>query len=382
MARDRGLHEMAYLFLIAVLGTFYSYLLYPLLLKLFRPVPVNGGELSRMPSMTIVIAARNSESSIAAKLDDVKFQEYDRAKLDIIVVSDSSDDNTDAIVETYSGDGIRLLRMEPRQGKEAAQSYALSQSEGEVVVFTDVATRMSPGSLVAIAQALASPDIGAVSSEDEFDSDSGSGEGAYVRYEMALRRLESERGGLCGLSGSFFAARRDVCDNWRHDIPSDFAVAISCAQRKMRSISVPDVRGRYPDLHAKSDEFARKRRTILRGMWALAKNAEVLSIPKFGIFAFQIWSHKVMRWAVPWFMLSLACLTAVLWRENVLYAVAGILQLAGYGMALLAALFSRARQFRLLRLAYYFAQVNLAAAFAAVDLLRGRQVVMWEPSKR
>ena len=89
-----------------------------------------------------------------------------------------------------------------------------------------------------------------------------------------------------------------------------------------------------------------------------------------------------MRWAVPWFMLSLACLTAALWKQNIVYEIAGIAQLAGYGMALVAALSSRVREFRLPQIAYYFSQVNLAAAVAAIDFLRGRQVVMWEPSKR
>ena len=96
------------------------------------------------------------------------------------------------------------------------------------------------------------------------------GEGAYVRYEMWLRRLESQRAGLVGLSGSFFGVRRSIVRDWNASIPSDFACAMHAVRAGMRAVADPRVVGVYRDIKDPSKEFARKVRTAIRGMTAVA----------------------------------------------------------------------------------------------------------------
>jgi hypothetical protein len=108
----------------------------------------------------------------------------------------------------------------------------------------------------------------------------------------------------------------------------------------------------------------------------------VLNPFKYGAFAFQVWGHKVMRWLVPWFMLLLLAASAVLAREQAWYAVALALQLLGYGTAFVGALVPASRRIALVKLAYFFAQVNMALARASLEFLIGRRIVQWEPSAR
>ena len=157
-------------------------------------------------------------------------------------------------------------------------------SKGSVLVFTDVGTQLQPGALHTLAAHFSNPAIGAVSSEDRLETTDNSvrGEGAYVQYEMWLRKLESAAAGLVGLSGSCFAVRREVCEGWRTDTPSDITVALLCARSRLKAIADDQVTGSYQDLKQESQEFARKKRTIIRGMTAVWEFRDVLSIRKTG----------------------------------------------------------------------------------------------------
>lgn len=373
-----------------VVGSLYSYLLYPALLALTggsaRPVQAAGGQESPdvLPPLSIIIAARNEEARLAAKLDDLLEQDYPRDRLQVLVVSDGSTDGTARVARGYAASGVDCIELQQRLGKEAAQARAIQAATGRFIVFTDVATRIGGAGLRGMVAGLARPGVGAVSSEDRFVAADGrpAGEGLYVRYEMWLRRLESRRGGLVGLSGSLFGVRRELCDEWPTDVPSDLVVALRCARRGLRAVTLPDVHGLYPDLQQDSAEFARKRRTAIRGMAGLASATEVLNVRRYGWFAFQAWSHKLLRWAAPWFMLAALLLNLALLPQGGPYPVLLGMQLVGYATAIIAALFPPFRRLAPVRILYYFVLSNLALAVAFIDFMLGRRVVQWEPSPR
>ena len=379
---------MEILFWVALVGSFYSYALYPLLLLAILRVKGRDGEFQPerdapdLPSLSFIITARNEAARITEKLEDALAQAP--ADAEIIVVSDASDDATDELVRHFADDRVRLLRQHERRGKEAGQKLGIEAARGEILVFSDVATRIAPGSIDALRRRFLDPTVGAVSSEDRFITASGSvvGEGLYVRFEMWLRRLESRLAGLVGLSGSFFGARREVCSEWPTNVQSDFTVALTCARRGLRAVSDPEVVGIYPDLQEAGDEYARKRRTVIRGMASLAAAREVLNPVRYGWFAFQAWSHKVLRWAAPWFLMLLAASSLVLAPTGKVYAFALVAQVLGYGLVLAAWWRPALRNIAPLRIGFYFVQVNVAMADALLRFLRGERVVTWEPSKR
>lgn len=376
---------MEYVFWLAVISCLYSYLFYPILLQLIpgRPYrPVDGP--AAYPLVTILITAHNEQSRIEKKITNTLSIDYPRDRLQIIVASDASTDATDSIVERYHPQGVVLIRASQRKGKEHAQSLAIRSSTGDIIVFTDVGTEIPTNCLQELVRKFSDPLVGAVSSEDRFVSRDGTlvGEGAYVKYEMWLRRLESQRAGLVGLSGSFFAARRNVCETWDTQSPSDFNTAISCARMDMIAVTDPDVIGYYADIKDEAKEYRRKLRTVLRGIVGLARHTEILNPYRYGLFAFQIWSHKVMRWLVPWFMLVTLISSILLWPLHEFYRVAVVMQVTTYVCIAAAYVLPWLRRNTLLRIAYYFVQVNIAIAHATVLFLAGRRMTIWEPSQR
>lgn len=377
------------LFWLFAFAAVYSYFLYPLLLmwicrhrrSVARPVEDHAME---RPTLSLIITAYNEEARIRAKLDNALALDYPSEQLEVIVASDGSTDTTDAIVAEYAVHGVRLVRAEERLGKENAQRHAIREARGEVLVFSDVATELPADALLRLAQYFTDPDIGAVSSEDRFVSQDGgiAGEGLYVRYEMWLRQLESRLAGLVGLSGSFFAARREICQEWDIHSPSDFNTALNCARAGLRAISAPDVLGYYRDLKDPAREYSRKVRTVLRGITGLCRHKDVLNPSRFGIFAWQVFSHKLMRWAVPWALLGTLLTTALLAEGSLFFGLLLWLQAIFYAAAAAAHWHPPIREHGLVRVVYFFVQVNVAIAHATLLYFRGTRMTVWQPSAR
>ena len=378
---------LQWLFWTGAFLAFYSYLVYPVVLMFMQRAmtsPRTGSATGPKPHVTVIVAARNEQARIADKLENTLALEYPGGTFNILVASDCSEDATDSIVSGFAHRGVTLVRSPERKGKEHAQGLAIKAATGDILVFTDTATRLRPDAIRLLIEDFADPTVGAVSSEDELLSPEGTvrGEGAYVRYEMALRRLESRAAGLVGLSGSCFAVRKEVCARWRSDTPSDITAALLCAQTGLRAISDERVKGAYQDLKDESKEFQRKKRTIIRGMTAVWELREALNPFRYGLFSLQVWSHKILRWLVPVGLLLALGSSAVLARDSDLYRALFALQLAGYAAAGVAYVSGSARKIMPLRIALYFLLANLATAAALWDFLRGVRIVTWNPSQR
>ena len=374
---------MIWVFWLCAVCAVYSYLLYPFLLWALVPRRKPGRVIEGYaPRVSIVIACRNEQKRLRTKILNTLATHYPNRE--VLVASDASDDDSDAITCEFESQGVRLVRSPERRGKEHAQQLAIGESEGEIIIFTDAGTDLPPESIDEIVDSFRDSTIGAVSSEDRFVSADGKvvGEGAYVRYEMWLRQLESQRRGLVGLSGSFFAVRRSVVSGWDASIPSDFASALMTVRHGLVAIANPRVQGVYKDVSDSSAEYGRKVRTAIRGMTAVLKLGSVLNPFRYGLFYFQVWGHKVMRWLVPWFLLGLYISSWMLADQSLFYRVALWLQNAAYVAVLLAHLVPRLRSFGPLRIGYYFVQVNIALASAALQLAAGKRVVVWNPSAR
>ena len=378
---------MEILLAICLFGVVYSYFVYPLVLFVLpkrQSARVKSDTAAPVTKVSLIITAHNEEQRIEDKLRNTFELQYPRELLEIIVASDCSSDRTDELVEAHASEGARLVRADQHLGKEYAQWCAIQASTGDIIVFSDVATLIPVDALRKLIVLFDDPKVGAVSSEDRFISDDGklAGEGAYVRYEMWLRALESRLAGLVGLSGSFFAARREVCQQWDTESPSDFNTALNCARAGFIAISSPEVCGHYKDVADEKKEYARKIRTVIRGMTALGRHVEVLNPFKFGLFAFQVWSHKVMRWAVPWFMLLLFVITLIALHQSWFVKLLFIGQIGFYVLALLGSKSEAWRNNSLVRLVYYFVQVNVALAHAAISYFSGKRMTTWTPSQR
>jgi cellulose synthase/poly-beta-1,6-N-acetylglucosamine synthase-like glycosyltransferase len=380
---------MESMFYVSGIFCLYSYFLYPFLLKILpaRKKKRDGddsNEVSVLPALSLIITVHNEAARIEEKLKNTLLIDYPPELLEIIVASDCSTDETESIVQSYAEKNISLVRADEHKGKENAQLCAIRVSRGDIIVFSDVATQIPVGALQQLVKHFSDPNVGALSSEDQFVSNDGrvAGEGAYVQYEMWLRRLESDRAGLVGLSGSFFAARRKVCENWDIYSPSDFNTALNSAKKGLVAITCHDVVGIYKDVKNPAGEYRRKMRTVIRGITAIARHPDVLNPFSMGMFAFQVWSHKIMRWGVPWFMVIFLFMTLSLQGQGAIYTLALFAQLVFYAIAIAGWLFIRLRQNVFVKIIFFFVQTNLALAHATIAFCLGKRMTVWTPSKR
>lgn len=375
----------SFLFWLSVGFVWYAYAGYPLLLwslSWFRSQVVRKDAVQ--PSVAFIITAYNEEKRIREKLENTLAQDYPKDRLDIVVASDCSIDRTDAIVQSFQPAGVRLARLARKGGKEAAQKFAVGSTSSDILVFSDVATMLPPGGISTIVKNFADPTVGCVSSVDCFVDQDGqvSGEGAYVKYEMWLRQLETTVNSLVGLSGSFFAARREVCQDWAADLQSDFNTLLNSVRKGLRGVSDAESVGYYKNLADERKEYERKVRTVVRGISVFMRSLALLNPFKYHLFAWQLVSHKLCRWMVPFALIIAFVTNGLLSLDPGWYRTLFLGQVAFYGLAVLY-LWSRGLpKVAMLRLPSFFVMVNLSILDAWFRYLRGDRILYWDPSKR
>jgi cellulose synthase/poly-beta-1,6-N-acetylglucosamine synthase-like glycosyltransferase len=348
--------------------------------SLFRNRAVNKGDIT--PGVSFIITAFNEEKLIKQKIENTLTQDYPKEKMEIIVASDCSTDRTDEIVNSYRPQGVKLVRAPERRGKENAQKIAVDHALGEILIFSDVATILQKDGVANIVRNFCDPTVGCVSSEDKFIDKDGkiSGEGAYVRYEMLLRNLETRINTLVGLSGSFFAARKEVCRNWAIGLQSDFSTVLNSVKAGLRGVSDPDSIGYYRNITDEEKEFKRKVRTVLRGISVFMKSLGFLNPFKYGLFSWQFFSHKLCRWLVPFAMIAALATNLYLAFEPGYYRYAFAFQASLYLLALSGIAAGSTRAF--LKIPAFFVLVNVSILTAWYLYCKGENIVTWTPSER
>jgi len=362
----------------------YTYFGYPL--ALWAVTKLRARNIVRrqiVPRVSIIIAARNEADKIRQKIEHTLSLHYPEERLEILVASDASDDGTDDIVKEYAGRRISLVRASQHLGKEHVQALAVAVARGDILVFTDAATILEPDALVRLMANFADPTVGAVSTEDLIVDAQGNptAEGLYVKYEMWVRRLEGRFHSLVGLSGSCFAIRRELCADWSPVLASDFMGALRAARQGYRAVPDPSALGRFVALASPQAEMRRKIRTFLRGITVLMANLDLLNPFRYGRFAFQLASHKLLRFLAP-FLLLTAFISSLGSISEPLYAGIFGAQLGGYLIACAGGLIPSLQKNRIVRTAYFFTMVQWAMLRAWGKYAVGQQQVTWEPSRR
>jgi cellulose synthase/poly-beta-1,6-N-acetylglucosamine synthase-like glycosyltransferase len=376
---------MVWVFWLSVVFLAYVLIGYPLLVWVLARWKARSHRRAEVwPSVSVIIAARDEAAIIGEKIRNTLDLAYPADKLEIIVASDASEDETPAIVRAFAARGVKLVEVPERRGKHYAQMVARDISRGEILVFTDASVRLEADALQKIVSNFGDPSVGSVSSEDRVvrEKKSWLGEGAYIRSEMWLRRLESRVGSLVGLSGSFFAARREVCASWHPHQSSDFFVALHTVAAGYRAVVDPESRGHYGVTRSDRSELHRKVRTIVHGLDVFFTHREMLNPFRYGFFSWQLVSHKLFRWLAPFALLALLVSTLFLWGRGPFYQFCLLAQGALLGGGLLALAVRSLAQFKVFKLASFFLLGNAATLIAWMKFCSGERFVRWEPTRR
>jgi len=376
---------MAHWFWSCVVVTVWVYAGYPLLLWVMSRVSTRRTVSHREiePTVTLIISAFNEGKVIRRKLENCLSLDYPRPRLEIIVVSDCSTDDTDKIVQEYENTGVRLIRMPERGGKTRGLNYAVPRAAGEIVIFSDANAMYDPLVVRNLVRNFADPNVGCVTGESRYEvdgaTDSTASENLYWRYELAIKRLESAAGSLVGGDGAIYAIRKNLFRPMRPADLSDFVNPLQITAQGYRNVYEPEAISMESGAETFDQEFRRKVRIVNRAWRGLWRVRVVLNPFRYGFFTVQVVSHKLLRWLVPVFMAGALVSGLFLMHRSALYASLGIAQLAFYLLAILGWLQSnRSSISRLFYVPYYFCLVNYASLLGILNYYRGQTFTMWQ----
>jgi cellulose synthase/poly-beta-1,6-N-acetylglucosamine synthase-like glycosyltransferase len=324
---------MLMLFWIALFLLVYSYLIYPLILH-FTVVPktLKLTTPEQWPSVDIIIAAYNEESCIKERIENALAQDY-RGNFQILVASDGSQDKTGMIIEAFSDEKVRAYNFEVNRGKISVLNDLVAKSSADILVFTDANTDFNVNAVTILVESF-NGNIGAVSGELILETEDGNQnlDGMYWRYEQFLKKCESELGSLLGANGAIYALKRALYLPLSIDtIVDDFCIVMNVKKQGYDVVYNDTAIAKEEVAPSLGDEVGRRIRIGIGNYKAFFTNLWALS-PTKGLLSWCYWSHKVLRWFAPHFML-IAFISNAFLIENIIYLYLFIIQIVFYATA-------------------------------------------------
>jgi cellulose synthase/poly-beta-1,6-N-acetylglucosamine synthase-like glycosyltransferase len=348
-----------------------------------RPVVLTA--TTSPPTLTVAIAVHDEAEHIAERIDDALAQAGAGSPLEVLIGSDGSTDATEAIVTAYAARDPRVhLLALPRSGQTATQAALFAAARGEAVVLTDAETRFAAGCLAALAEALRDPRVGCVTGRlewrDEAATATSTQEGLYWRYERRVRELESRAGLLTAVTGALLAVRSSAYRAVPPSASMDHLLPLYVREAGGLVVYVPDAIATDRPISGLREQLRNRTRTATRGIRANLSMVGALAPWRRPGPAVAIWSHKLLRWATPWFVLVVAGAGLVLGLSGQpVYLVAplvvgGLAALAAVAHVLIGA---GRHPWRAVTFVRSFAVVNVAFATGWLNVIRGREIEVW-----
>lgn len=345
------------------------------------------------PEVTLFIAAYNEKDYVEAKMKNSLELDYPKEKLNIIWVTDGSNDGTPDLVRKYPNTTVHHLDV--RNGKIGAMNRGMAFVKTPIVIFSDANTGLGKESIRRIVNLFATPNVGCVSGEKriinrESDVASGAGEGLYWKYESTLKKWDAELYSVVGAAGELFAIRTKLYRHVEHDtLLDDFIISLRVAQDGYTIQYDPDAYAIETASANVKEELKRKIRISAGGIQAIVRLGSLLNIFKYGTLSFQYISHRVLRWTLTpvCLLILIPLLLALALFEGIfslgLYSLLFWLQLFFYVAALSGwFLENRETRIKILFVPYYFFIMNLSVVLGFFRYLRKSQSVNWERAKR
>jgi cellulose synthase/poly-beta-1,6-N-acetylglucosamine synthase-like glycosyltransferase len=335
-----------------------------------------------LPGVSVIIPAHNEEKSIREKLQNLLQSDYPHEKLEILVGDDGSQDRTASIVRAVSSQRVKLFESSLQRGKSAIQNELVSRAHGEILVFTDADCLLPQNALRTILENFADAHVGlvtncaAILNQDE--TPVVESEGLYWKYERWLRQQESERGLLAMASGSLFAMRRELWSKLDPNVGDDFALPLRVARFGFRNVLDTRVSAQTKlTQNQPQSMFRMKMRIISKDLRGLLRNPACLNPFLVGRVAVGLWSHKLLRWAIPYFLIGLLLSNLFLAGEN-FYGAFLVAQLLFYTVSAAGLLFGNCPVRFPVSTAASFCLVNAAALLGTLHCLTWQPAGQWK----
>lgn len=382
-----AIYSVAFMGLTALL--FYIYAGYPVLLFLMARLFPRDHRLDETyePSVTVVISAYNEEKVIGQKITNTLDLDYPAEKLAVLVVSDASTDRTDEIVKTFADRGVVLVRSSKRRGKTAGLNLALSGVTGELIVFSDANAMYDRLAIRRLVRHFTDETVGYAVGRSRYkignETASSGSEGAYWGFEAKMKEWESACSSVVGGDGAIYAIRARLYEPLHENDINDFVNPLQIVAKGYRGIFDREAWCLEEPAGLFKKEFLRKVRIANRSFNGFLRVREAGNPFKAGRFAWQLVSHKLLRWFSP-FIICLHFITALAIADTgrpvevtalafvLFYGLLAFLGLVGW-------LGQEQRRFgRLFSLSYYFVLMNLASAVGISLRLQGKVISIWD----
>lgn len=344
------------------------------------------------PHLTLLIPAYNEAGSIEAKMENSMSLDYPKEKLNIIWVTDGSDDESLSVLSRYQN--IDVHHLPERKGKIHAMNRGMKLVSTPFVVFTDANTMLNRNAIREMMKYFADARVGCVAGEKRIQDNNvekavEAGEGLYWRYESLIKKLESKNGSAVGAVGELFAIRTEIFEEVREDtILDDFAISLQIASRGYFIKYAPGAKGTETASVSVKEELKRKIRIACGGWQTLFRMPHLLNIFSYGFLSLKYLSHKVLRWTLVPLSFFMAFITNMLivWGRPLLSDFYGYLlglQILFYMAVIWGALFNNRRtRIKILFAPYYLFFMNYAIVAGMIRYLSGNYSVKWEKAKR
>jgi cellulose synthase/poly-beta-1,6-N-acetylglucosamine synthase-like glycosyltransferase len=370
-------------FWLAALLLFYVYAGYPLLLGMIAVfVRRRRPEPGYCPHISVLIAAYNEEAAIERKIRQTLALEYPAEKLEVIVLSDCSTDRTDEIVKAFPDPRVRLVRVNERRGKTHAQNEGIRHASGEVIIFSDATAIYHATALLFLACSYQDGRVGAVSGRYQYfdpgdQSPTGLGSVAFWNYENMIKKLQSRIRTITGCCGCIYSVRKAAYTELADDVISDLVQPLQAIKKGYRVVFEDRALAYEETTQSTAEEFSMRVRVVTRAIRGLLSVSDLLKPWKFGWAAFQLWSHKVLRWMVPLFLIAVLAANLLL-LDSPMYRVALAAQLFLYAAAIVNMLVPLHHKWKPLGIPLFFCTLNAAALVGMIEICRGRKYVTWQ----
>ncbi len=339
-----------------------------------------------LPTVSVVIAAHNEAATIGRRIRNLLELDYPAERLELIVVSDGSNDGTDDVVRAAAP---RVTLVSPgRVGKGTALGLGVAESHGEILVFSDANSMYAPDAIRALVRPFADPSVGGVAGNQVYlppdgDDPSATGERGYWNFDRAMKRAQSRAGSVTGATGAIYAIRRSLFRPIPEGVTDDLFVSMGVVDQGQRLVFAEDAVAFEPVAQNRNREFERKVRIMTRSFRCLSIMRRLFDPRRSGFYAIQLLWHKVLlrTTVVP---LSLVAVTSLaLVRRGRLYAAAAAAQAAFYGLGAVGVAVGErgGRLGKVVAVPAYLCLVQAASIRALRDFVRGRSINEWTPRR-
>jgi poly-beta-1,6-N-acetyl-D-glucosamine synthase len=380
---------MEVLFFLSLSMILYTYIFYPLILMVLalhsKARPFDKPE-TFAPEVSFIMAAYNEERFIHQKIENCLAIDYPPDRLEIIIVSDGSTDQTNKIIQSFlPNPQLRFYAYPDRKGKAHATNLAMTHAKGCVCVFSDANVMYDKHAVRKLVRNFADPSVGCVTGNVSLTSPGpqSTGESFYMRYERFIHERESHFATAVGTDGAMYALRRKLYKPLRPDtILDDLMTAMRAVEMGLRIVYEKEAVGVEPSAADTEQEFKRKVRITAGGFQLLAMERWLLNpLRRPDVFLLFL-SHKVFRWVLPWTWAVNLASNVFLLGSHLSYRVFFAVQLLFFSLALGAFLIRGLRTYAMFRMPLYLMAINVAAGAGLLRYLSGKQQVTWHKARQ